>query len=101
MLIASMLCLVLSLGLMAYTLFALAEISKEQYEFERLVTTTLDKYVGILDRIADRQTRTETIVMEGQQLRLTLNEIEEYNKKQQSGVRKQKRYPRNLPIGGP
>lgn len=94
---AGMLCMVLSLGVMGYTLYALAELAQEQREFEKAVTTVLISYTSIMSSVVARQTYTENIVMEGQQLHLTLNEIKQYNRKRALQYQKNK----NISIGGP
>lgn len=98
MLIMGMLCIILSLGLVSWTLYALAEMAREQHEFEATVALTLDKYTDIMNNLLARQTRTENVVMDGQQLRLTLNEIEQYNRKQAGSGRRPR--SKTIPLGG-
>jgi hypothetical protein len=84
-LIASAVCLILSLVALSLTFWNLAQYRKSQLEFETSVASTLRSYLLVLEHLENRQNSVESILTDSNELRLTLNEIKGYNEKQQKG----------------
>lgn len=97
---------IISLVLWTCTNVRINSVLKTQRETETQIAFLLHKMTNVIEGVERRQTSVEHILSQNDELRLTINEIEAYNKKHMlpewpRASRKRAPKGKNIAIGGP